>query len=678
MRKIKKVLNIIIALTLFLAVLGAPTVTAQAATPSDALKADPRLLQMAKENPDATFMVIVQKVVKNKDRKDMEVEGEIIKGGGQVKKQLDMIVSFSAEMTGKEISKLAKHPKVRWISADALVVSTATAGLESVLDSFGARIYNGDQGTSSWTGSWIEGNRYGDAKISTPDVGILRVDSGGPCSGASGYCLRIDPGEVGAYLYRKVNLNNVASATLSLHRNNRLGESFYDGEVKLEISSDGSTWSTLRTYSDREFTGSSVDTFDITAFASDKTRIRFYITDIQSGSRSIFFDDIQIAYARSSPFRSIVGADQLSFTGQGITVAVVDSGIADHVDLHNDPANNPLAASNPSRIIASDVFGEYPSPADQYEHGTHVAGIIAGNGAASGGKYTGMAPGVNLVNIRVSSDQGLTYISDAIEGLQWIYNNRELYNIRVVNLSITSTVAESYKTSPLDAALEILWFNGIVVVVAAGNNGTANGPSVIFPPANDPFVITVGGLEDRGTITLDDDFIGTFSAYGLTESGYAKPELVAPGRNLISLLAGTNITAYIEHPKYRVDNYYFRMSGTSMAAPVVSGAVALLLQNEPNLTPDQVKYRLMATASQNWSGYDPTKAGAGVVNALAAAINPTDMNANQGIQPSLILTTDNEGIAIDSVGWNTVGWNTVGWNTVGWNAVGWNTNIWDE
>ena len=130
-----------------------------------------------------------------------------------------------------------------------------------------------------------------------------------------------------------------------------------------------------------------------------------------------------------------------------------------------------------------------------YGHGTHVAGIVAGNGNFSNGARTGIAPGANLVNVKVADSYGMSYGSDLVEGLQWMYDNRLTYNIKVVNISMNSTVAESYQTSPIDAAVEILWFNGIVVVVSAGNSG----PGIIFPPANDPFVITVGAADDMGT-----------------------------------------------------------------------------------------------------------------------------------------------------------------------------------
>jgi serine protease AprX len=674
--------NIILALILTLSLLAVSTGSALAKKDKPP-SIDPDFLQLVQAYPEDMFKVVVQKDAKNKDLKDMELEEEVLNGRGQIRKQLDLIMSFSAEMTGKEIEKLAKNPKVHWISPDAPMVSTSSAGLSTVLDTFKNYNYNGNYSTEKWAGSWVEGTQDGDAKVSTPNVGILRLDTGRQCADLSGYCLRVDPGQAGAYIYREANLNNAASATLSLYRYNRLNENFYSGAVNLEISSDGGiTWSTLRTYSNRDYTGNGVDTFDITAYASANTRVRFYITDTQSYSRYIYFDNIQIEYAVGSAYREVVGAEALwqrtGLDGQGVTVAVVDSGISDHIDLHQEANNVNQAADSSSRIIDSVVFGWYDTPVDEYAHGSHVAGIIAGNGNASKGEYKGIAPGVNLLNVRVSNEYGLTYLSDVIDSLQWIYENKDIYNIRIVNLSLTSTAPESYHTSPLDAAVEILWFNGITVVVAAGNNGTIDGPVTIYPPANDPFVITVGAVEDRGTPGLDDDFVGTFSAYGTTESGFAKPELIAPGRNLISLLASTDATAYKNHPKHRVDDFYFRMSGTSMSAPVVSGVIALLLQDEPELTPDQVKYRLMVTANQNWPGYDAAKAGAGTVDVYAAVYGTTTDYANQGITPSYMLSTGEGGIAFDSVGWNSVGWNSVGWNSVGWNSVGWNSVGWNS
>jgi serine protease AprX len=226
----------------------------------------------------------------------------------------------------------------------------------------------------------------------------------------------------------------------------------------------------------------------------------------------------------------------------------------------------------------------------------------------------------------------------------------------------------------LDAAVEILWFNGIVVVASAGNKGNA----AIYPPANDPFVITVGAVDDKGTATITDDVVASFSAYGNSEDGAVKPDLVAPGVNIIARLVNQNMGLALAHPANKVGTQYFQMSGTSMAAPMVSGAVALLLQDEPGLTPDQVKYRLMATANKSWAGYKNSKAGAGYLDVYAAVTGTTNASDNTSLLPSKLLSTGSQPITWGSVGWNSVGWNSVGWNSVGWNSVGWNSVGWNS
>ncbi|HTP02046.1 MAG TPA: S8 family peptidase [Anaerolineales bacterium] len=354
--------------------------------------------------------------------------------------------------------------------------------------------------------------------------------------------------------------------------------------------------------------------------------------------------------------------------GQGIGVAVIDSGINPNGDLYT--------GMGVSRQVADVRFNtdHNQNTSDGYGHGTVVSSILAGDGSDSGGKYIGVAPMVNVVNVKVSNDDGSATASSVVQGLQWVYENKARYNIRVVNLSFNSSVAESYQTSPLDAAVEILWFNGVVVVVSAGNNGSA----ALYPPANDPFVITVGATDDRGTPALGDDLVASFSASGTTGDGFAKPDLVAPGKNIVGRLVNTNMGMAQSHPANVVSTGYFRMSGTSASAPIVSGAVALLLQDEPNLTPDQVKYRLMATANKNWAGYRADAAGAGCVDVYAAVKGTSSQSANTGLHASNLLTTGTDPITWNSVGWNSVGWNTVGWNTVGWNTVGWNTVGWNS
>jgi len=171
--------------------------------------------------------------------------------------------------------------------------------------------------------------------------------------------------------------------------------------------------------------------------------------------------------------------------------------------------------------------------------------------------------------------------------------------------------------------------------------------------------------------------VPSFSAYGTTSDGFAKPDLVAPGRNIISLLANTSAAMYNAHPANRVDTTLFRMSGTSASAPMVSGAVALLLQDEPNLTPDQVKYRLKATARTSGWAYDAAKAGAGYLDAYAAVHGTSTEKVSPGVPPNRMLIK----MAILAVyamyhgaptDWSTVDWNSVDWNSVDWNSVDWN------
>jgi serine protease AprX len=352
--------------------------------------------------------------------------------------------------------------------------------------------------------------------------------------------------------------------------------------------------------------------------------------------------------------------------GTGVGVAVLDAGINWQTDLYTLYGQN--------RVVANVRFNtdNNQTTFDNFGHGSHIAGIVGGNGSASNGKYIGVAPMSNIINVKVSNDDGSATAATVVAGLQWVLDNRAQYNIRVVNLSLNSTTSESYHTNPLDAAVEILWFNGIVVVVSAGNGGSG----ALYPPANDPFVITVGATDDKGTLNLADDVVTTFSAYGTTQDGFAKPDLVAPGRNIVSLLGNANGVIPTQHPGNRVDNSYFRMSGTSMSAPMVAGTVALLLEDEPNLNPDQVKYRLKATANQTWSGYNAVTAGAGYLDVKAAVNGTTTQTANTGITASQLLWTGPMPPPWDSVQWGSVQWGSVQWGSVQWGSVQWGSVQW--
>jgi serine protease AprX len=371
--------------------------------------------------------------------------------------------------------------------------------------------------------------------------------------------------------------------------------------------------------------------------------------------------------AQLNVFNDVIGSTTVwnqsgYLQGSRISVAVVDSGVIRTQDLQGRGKIN--VNFNPGYHTAADLYG----------HGTFVAGIIAGNGKTSGGKYMGVAPRASLLNIRVSDDQGGCSESYVVAGLQWVLEHKTQYNIRVVNLSLNSAVAQSYRSSPLDAACEVLWFNGITVVASAGNKGTAT----LFPPANDPFVITVGATDDKGTSSVSDDTLAPFSSYGVSEVGLVKPELVAPGTKIIGLLPENDkLTMSKNKPDNRINSTYFRMSGTSVSAPMVTGAIALLLQDEPYLTPDQIKYRLMATANKSWPGYNAATCGAGYLNIRAAISGTTTQSANTGLAFSDLLTTGSSPVT-GSVMWNSVMWNSVMWNSVMWNSVMWNSVMWNS
>jgi serine protease AprX len=226
----------------------------------------------------------------------------------------------------------------------------------------------------------------------------------------------------------------------------------------------------------------------------------------------------------------------------------------------------------------------------------------------------GVAPRANLVSVKVSDDDGNTTVLDVIYGIQFAVDRKADFGIRVINLSLSSTVAESYRTDPLDAAVESAWFSGLVVVTAAGNEALT-GDGVTFAPANDPWVITAGAIDDRGTFTRLDDLLAPWSSRGLTQDGVRKPEVLAPGARMVSTLAPGSDFARL-CPECILDSgKYFRAGGTSMSAAVVSGAAALLLEEHPTWTPPQVKGALMQTLDD--------VPGAGAVIDVAAALDGT-------------------------------------------------------
>jgi serine protease AprX len=395
-----------------------------------------------------------------------------------------------------------------------------------------------------------------------------------------------------------------------------------------------------------------------------------------------------------------VAAAQFAQDGTGVGVAIIDSGVADHGDLHD--------ANGASRVVYSQSFvaGD-TTTSDKFGHGTHVAGLIGGTGVNSGiangyqATYAGMAPNVNLINLRVLDQNGSGTDSQVIAAIQQAIALQSTYNIRVINMSLGRPVFESYTLDPVCQAVESAWRAGIVVVVAAGNRGRDNtmgthGFATIGAPANDPAVITVGATRTMNTATRTDDAIASYSSKGPTLVNHlVKPDLVAPGNRLVSLrVAGSTLDK--NYSQFEVAPLvgtakYFRLSGTSMATPVVSGAVALMLQQNPSLTPDQVKARLMKTA---WKGfnqytqsnddigntypnqYDIFTYGAGYLD-IDAALNNTDLATGVALSPTAVYDPTTRTVSIvntTSVVW---GGTSVVWGatSVVWgNSVVWGAN----
>ncbi len=338
--------------------------------------------------------------------------------------------------------------------------------------------------------------------------------------------------------------------------------------------------------------------------------------------------------APASDYPDLVGADvvwEAGITGEGVTVAVVDTGLSNHPGLLKKVNGVRL-----NRIAAwVDLVDDSNSPIDPHGHGTHIAGIIANGQQGPDGDWNGVAPGVRLVGVRVLDELGYSDYAKVIDGIQWVVNHKDEYNIQVMNLSIVSKAEVPYFADPLNLAVMEAWASGITVVVAAGNEGS--GPMTIGVPGNNPYVITVGAFTDNfSPENWDDDYLTPFSAAGPTLDAFTKPDVLAPGAHMVSTME-KHSTLETEHPEYQLPHKYFTMAGTSQSAAVVSGIAALTLAANPDLTPDEVKYRLMVTALP-WVNLDTDEAlysiwqqGSGRVNAPDAVLADISGSANYGM-----------------------------------------------
>jgi serine protease AprX len=292
--------------------------------------------------------------------------------------------------------------------------------------------------------------------------------------------------------------------------------------------------------------------------------------------------------AQMNGVRKTVKADAartMGVTGRGIGIAVLDTGVAPVDDLVL-PVN---------RIAAfTDLINGRSEPYDDNGHGTHVAGIAAGNGYCSEGVYMGIAPESTIIAIKILDASGKGNSADVLAGIQWMLDNREKYNIRVANLSIGTE--DRGERDPLIRAVNAAWDAGIVMTIAAGNNGPR--VSSVTSPGVSRKVLTVGSSDDSDSVFIWGMTLENFSGRGPTSECIVKPDVVAPGAGVVSCLTPTPSLDKVENfDTKRVAEHYIQLSGTSMSAPIAAGAAALLLQKHPELTPDDVKYMFKQCAS---------------------------------------------------------------------------------
>jgi serine protease AprX len=391
---------------------------------------------------------------------------------------------------------------------------------------------------------------------------------------------------------------------------------------------------------------------------------------------------------------------QRGYTGKGVGVALIDTGVV------------PVQGLDPTHVVTGpdlSLDSQSPSPnLDGFGHGTHMAGIIAGDDGTRSG-FRGVAPDATLLSVRVGASDGSADVSQVIAGIDWVVQHRNDpgLNIRVLNLSYGTNGTQDPRLDPLTHAVENAWRAGIVVVVSGGNSGSAQ--ASVDNPARDPFVLAVGADDLHSTpgSTLDD----TVPAFSTRGSSARRVDVVAPGQSVVSLRdPGSYVDT--EYPGAVVNDRYFKGSGTSQATAVVSGAAALLLQQRPQLTPDDVK-RLLMTTAQPLPGADPTARGTGLIDVAAAGLAPrpyatqsatrsTGLGTLEGARgsnhvgddgvdlvgeqdifgkswvPSVWAAASSAGTAWSGGTWNGSDWAGTCWCDTSWSSATWSSRSWSS
>ncbi|MBN1314745.1 MAG: S8 family serine peptidase, partial [Anaerolineales bacterium] len=419
--------------------------------------------------------------------------------------------------------------------------------------------------------------------------------------------------------------------------------------LDMTIAADGSTFlARKKKLTVRDIEGS--DLFEYSTSGKIKAGLTLgaddsvvFLTDNQKNLYLVYTGIVETGDAPDTAYPRVAGAENVwaaGVTGEGIGVAIVDTGIAPMDGLAVDADGN-------SRLVGwVDMIDGSTEPIDPNGHGTHVAGVVANSELTELGHYAGVAPNVDLVGVRVLDEMGSGTYADVIAGIDWVVQNKEQFNIRVMNLSLVTLPQSHYWEDPLNQAVMAAWASDIVVVVAAGNSGPA--PMTVGVPANVPYVITVGAFTDNYTPDdHTDDYIAPFSAAGPTWDGFIKPDVVAPGAHMASLMPADSYLGGL-YPDRQVAENYFQWAGTSTAAPVVSAICAMVLEQNPELSADQVKYRVLSSAKlavqdQDGDGnmdslaVSPWRQGTGHVWASDAVLSDSNQYANSNMNIALDL-----------------------------------------
>jgi len=547
--------------------------------------------------------------------------------GGEVGARLEIIDAVEARLTDTQHAIVLADAGIKQVSANALVTTQAAA---NVRDNFETGSLANNNGTHRWYGNWIEQN-----DDNNPHGGKMMIgwnDRGGNRLIAT----------LNGAIYRRAATPASASAVTLRFKALRAGLEM--GEfVSVQASSNGGgSWTELGRLSgpatDSVFASKS---FDLTRFRGRNTAVRFVASmSGRYGDDHVAIDDVEIAYnttfGEGDPLPVEVNAHELHQAGNkggGITVAVIDTGFwkLDSLDKDSNGSNRVDFQFDAVRNV---VDAQYSSVStDSSGHGSHITSLIASSRRNASGRFFGVAPDVRLVSIKAFGEDGSGSYATVIRGIDWVVNNRQQYNIKVLNLSLGAPARSRYWDDPLNKAVMRAWQSGIVVVVSAGNSGPL--PQTVGVPGNVPYVITVGAMTDNYTSNAYDDRLALFSSAGPTYEGFVKPDVVAPGGHVWGFMATYQKIA-ADHPTYMNNGDFFTMSGTSQAAAVVSGVAALVVASNHGLTPDQVKCRILASAKPalNADGtlaYSLLQQGMGLVNAKLAVQGTASNCANQGL-----------------------------------------------